>query len=64
MSTQSIMVTTLYLHFFFEIHYRPEAIVCQNILKVTAKCTSVKHIQQFERANPNLQHNEWLVFIF
>jgi len=35
-------VPQLLVVFFLKIHYTTKAVVYQNILKVTAKCTSVK----------------------
>jgi hypothetical protein len=36
-----ILIFTNFSCFFFEIHYRTEAIVCQNILKTTVQCPAV-----------------------
>jgi len=36
-----ILIFTIFSCFFFEIHHKSEAVVCQNILKVTVQCTTV-----------------------
>jgi len=36
-----ILILTIFKSFFFKIHYRIEAVICQNILKTTVQWSAV-----------------------
>jgi hypothetical protein len=43
-SFRVILIFKIFSCVLFEIHYRPEAVVCQNILKATVQCTAAKRM--------------------
>jgi len=61
---QFFLVFKIFSCFFFKIHYRTEAAVCQNILRVTVQHTALNPTQYFlsvlkeiTQAKPKSQHN-------